>query len=251
MAVSSIYQIIYGLKQRKEAKEGLKELGDRDYMSAEEIKQRAKGMSEGYTPAERLNFFQNLVRNNNAQYSKAIAYRPDMAGTILNSINYGNIGALNQFAANDANFDRQDEQRNAQIVANQDARQQATFVRKQEALGALGQAAQQNIIGGISNEESDIKDVFSMIYGGGMQASGGNRQPTATTTANTGQNAYQGVPVQNQPAYQTPTYTDYGTNSYGSYQREPAPAAPYYGAPSASAPAYQGYTDYTKAYYKY
>ncbi len=255
MAVASIYQIIYGLKQRKEAKEGLKKLGERDYMSAEDINQRAKGAAEGYTPAERLAFFQNLVRNNNAQYSRAMAYRPDMAGTILSGINYGNIGALNQYASNDAALRRQDEQRQANLIQQQDARHQATFLQKQQALGALGQAAQQNIIGGISNEESDIKDVFSMIYGGGMQGSGGKRQPAATTTANTGQNAYQGAPVANQPAYSGGSYTDYGSSFNGGYQSTYSPTygggQPYYGAPSNNQPAYQGYTDYTKNYYKY
>ncbi len=256
MAVASIYQIAYGLKQRKEAKEGLRKLGDRDYMSAEEINQRAKGAAEGYTAAERLNFFQNLVRNNNAQYSKALSYRPDMAGSILAGINYGNIGAMNQYAANDASLRRNDQQRQANLIQTQDARHQATFVRKQEALGALGQAAQQNIIGGISNEESDIKDVFSMIYGGGMQQSGGQRQPAATTTANTGQNSYQGAPVANQPAYSGGGYTDYGSSfSGGGQSNYGAPnysgGQPYYGAPAANQPAYQGYTDYTKKYYNY
>ena len=242
MSASSIYQFVYGLKQRKEAKEGLEKLGDRDYMSAEEINQRAKGLSKGFSAAERLAFFQNLTKANNAQYAKAMAFRPDMAGTILSGITYGNIGALNQFASNDAQVRRQDQNRLAGMIANQDARQMSKFIRNQEALGALGQAAQQNIIGGLRSEENDIKDVFSMIYGGGMQS---NDPPQEIGTTNKTGSSYQGVPVQNQPAYQAPTYTDYGTNSYGSYQKQPAP---YYGAPSTSAPAY--YNDYN-SYFNY
>lgn len=244
MAVASIYQIIYGLKQRKEYQKEKAALGDRDYLSARDINQQAKGAAQGYTAAERANFFQNLVRQNNAAYSRAMSYRPDMAGTILAGINYGNIGSLNKFAANDASLRRQDQQRQASLIAQQDARQMQNFYRKADAVAELGQAAQKNIVGGIQNEESDIKDVFSMIYGGGMQGSGGQRKDLATTNTN-----YSGAPVANQPAYQA-NYTDYGSSfrngSQSTYAVQPYQGGqPYYGAPSNAAPSYyNGYNNY-------
>ena len=235
MAVGAIYQFTYGLKQRKDAKRIQAELAQKeDRYTAESMSARADRLAKGYTPQEKLVFFQNLQRSSNQRYNRAIAYRPDMANAISAGIDYANLGAINSYTSNDAALRRQDRGRQYAILD----KERDYFIKKQEAAAQLSQAAQQNIIGGIRAEEQDIKDVFSMIYGMGKQSNDG---PPPELKGE----QYSGPPMNNQPSYQS-SYTDYGSSfssggqnqmRYGQSNYGGGAGQPYYGVPSTAAPA--------------
>lgn len=162
-----VASLAYGVYQTVDANKQRKKLGEYDeYESPDKLLSKAKANSTGYTAAEKVAFFQSLVRNNNAQYMNAIKYRPDMASTIQAGIDYGNIDALNKFAVNDAEMKRRDEQRLLNLYQGQDARNvQAENTRLyalEQSLGRQQQAGIQNMFSGASTAAGGV----SSYYGG-------------------------------------------------------------------------------------
>lgn len=159
MAVIAAAQLAYGIYQTSEAKRKAKKLGEpKKYADPDKLMAQARSNAVGYTPAEKLSYFQSLVKNNNAQYQNALKYRPDMASTIQAGIDYGNIDALNRFAANDADLRRRDEQRLLGLYQTQDARNTSSYnqrlLMQEQALGRAEQAGIQNIWAGASTAAS-------------------------------------------------------------------------------------------------
>ena len=241
MSVANIGQGIYGLFQTIDASKKLKNLEKpKDYLTIDELDIKAKGKAQGYSAQEKFLFFQNLVRQNNMSFNKAMSYRPDMANTISAGINYGNIDAVNQFSLNDANMIRQDKNRLFNAYQRQDERTVGDFntrLREKElALGQQKQAGVQNVFAAVRGEEqehearrSDAINAVSTFYTG--KSAGVGQQPKSN--APLAQQDYTGAPMQNAYYPQQPSYTDYGNSMYNT--------AP----PSRYAPPYQSeQTDY-------
>jgi hypothetical protein len=153
LAVIAAAQAAYGIYQTVKANREKKKLGDYErYASPDKIINESRNASQGYTPAEKLAYFQALVKNNNMQYMNAMKSRPDMANTIQAGIDYGNIDAINKFAGNDAQLKRQDQQRLAGLYQGQDARNvnadNQRLLMREQALGQAKQAGVQNIFSG-------------------------------------------------------------------------------------------------------
>jgi len=124
-----------------------------------------------------------MAQNNARKYYQAMSYRPDMANTIMAGINYGNIGALNEFAAKDAQLRRQDEQRLAGLIQTQDARNVSAFnsrlQMREQALGQAKQAGVQNIWGGATSamnnyrQDTQFNQYMDYLNNTGSKTSGG------------------------------------------------------------------------------
>lgn len=106
----------------------------------------------GYTPEQKAAFFQNLATLNNARYQKAVGMAGgNLAQAVQSGINYGNINALNNFAAQDADRKLRNQQyadnfaRNIQALKNmQTQRNQQDRIMQEQALGAAINAGATN-----------------------------------------------------------------------------------------------------------
>lgn len=69
-----------------------------------------KGAEYGFSPEQKAAYFQDLARENNKSYSKAIQYGGNtMAGAIQGGINFSNLGATTKFASADASLKKGNE----------------------------------------------------------------------------------------------------------------------------------------------
>ena len=158
----ALLQTGYGIYQTAAAEIEESKLPDyQKYKDSKEIMAEAKNQARGYTAKEKLAFFQQMAQNNARKYYQAMSYRPDMANTIMAGINYGNIGAINEFAAKDAQLRRQDEQRLAGLIQTQDARNVSAFnsrlQMREQALGQAKQAGVQNMWGGATSAMNNYR----------------------------------------------------------------------------------------------
>jgi len=108
----------------------------------------------GYSPEEENAFKQQLAMNNAQQYRMSMQQAGrTLGGAVRSGINYGNINALNQFAANDKRL-QMDKQRYADSFANQYQRISDTntqiegniYNQEQNAAGGLLHAGINNAI---------------------------------------------------------------------------------------------------------
>jgi hypothetical protein len=103
----------------------------------------------GYTAEEKANFDQKLQRSENTAYQRNLAVAPSLAQATLAGINYTNTGAMNQFAANDADLHRENIKyadtfsKYLQELNNKNT--EAQLQQRLMAEQALGQAAQSGI----------------------------------------------------------------------------------------------------------
>jgi hypothetical protein len=246
--------VIGGIKaydKSQKAKKGIENLKDWQprYKSAEEVQREADAtIREGFTPQETASFRQSLARRSNQAYQTAVQRNPNLASAIQAGINYGNIGALSDFAANDARLRRQriqDYIGRASSQYNQQTNADLTSKRVQEeAYGRAKSQAEANIYNSLTMAAYGA----SRLKGGGGAASGDVSPITASDTQ---------IPMQG-AANQPIDYGYYGSNQwakslYGNPNQLPPP--PYFGttqfgvtkyprplgnsAPSASAPPYQ------------
>jgi len=180
----ALLQTGYGIYQTAAAEIEESKLPDyQKYKDSKEIMAEAKNQARGYTAKEKLAFFQQMAQNNARKYYQAMSYRPDMANTIMAGINYGNIGAINEFAAKDAQLRRQDEQRLAGLIQTQDARNVSAFnsrlQMREQALGQAKQAGVQNIWGGATSamnnyrQDTQFNQYMDYLNNTGSKTSGG------------------------------------------------------------------------------
>lgn len=149
----------------------------------------------GYTPDQKMSYFQNLASMNNARYQKAVgAAGSNLAGAIQSGINYGNINALNNFAAQDADRKLRNQQyadsfaKNLQSLKNmQTQRNQQDRQLQEQALGAAVQAGVGNFIGGaqtFAGSTQSYKNPYDNTGGVSMQGAGGMYQRPDNTYGN-------------------------------------------------------------------
>lgn len=180
----ALLQTGYGIYQTAAAEIEESKLPDyQKYKDSKEIMAEAKNQARGYTAKEKLAFFQQMAQNNARKYYQAMSYRPDMANTIMAGINYGNIGAINEFAAKDAQLRRQDEQRLAGLIQTQDARNVSAFnsrlQMREQALGQAKQAGVQNMWGGATSamnnyrKDTQFNQYMDYLNNTGSKTSGG------------------------------------------------------------------------------
>ena len=180
----ALLQTGYGIYQTAAAEIEESKLPDyQKYKDSKEIMAEAKNQARGYTAKEKLAFFQQMAQNNARKYYQAMSYRPDMANTIMAGINYGNIGAINEFAAKDAQLRRQDEQRLAGLIQTQDARNVSAFnsrlQMREQALGQAKQAGVQNMWGGATSamnnyrQDTQFNQYMDYLNNTGSKTSGG------------------------------------------------------------------------------
>ena len=190
----ALAQMGYGIYQTIKADKEKSKLHDyQNYKDSKEIMAEAKNQARGYTAKEKLAFFQQMAQNNARKYYQAMSYRPDMANTIMAGINYGNIGAINEFAAKDAQLRRQDEQRLAGLIQTQDARNVSAFnsrlQMREQALGQAKQAGVQNIWGGATSamnnyrQDTQFNQYMDYLNNTGGKTSGGAGGNTSGTPA--------------------------------------------------------------------
>jgi hypothetical protein len=250
LAVAAVGAISAYDKSQK-AKKGIEKLKDWKprYKTAEEVQREADAtIREGFTPQETASFRQSLARRSNQAYQTAVQRNPNLASAVQAGINYGNIGALTDFAARDAQLRRQRVQDyigRASSQYNQQTNADLTSKRMQEqAYGLAKSQAEANIYNSLTMAAYGA----SRLKGGGGAASGDVSPITASDTQ---------IPMQG-AANQPIDYGYYGSNQwakslYGNPNQLPPP--PYFGttqfgatkyprplgnsAPSASAPPYQ------------
>lgn len=177
-----------GINQWIRAGKALKELNKQplptltDYQTLVELRgaySRAEDLAkQGYTTAETNAFKQNLAQNRTAAYRKAT----DMSGGSLSSaiggvLNAQNVGAYNQFAAQDAALKRRNiayadslaralqSQQNLQTQGIREY-ERLLFARRQQAEANLALArsqGMQNVAGSINISGRDIGSLVSLL----------------------------------------------------------------------------------------
>ena len=171
--------------------------------------QRAK---YGYTGNQTASFRQDLSRNNNQQYSKAVGqFGNQLSGATTAGVNFGNLRALNEFYKNDATLMGQNV-RTAYSMADKfqrisDMNTTAAIQNYNQNQNAFGQALQ----AGISN----------LAYGTNAQLLGKNGGATPDVNPVTGQpatNVYDrnAAVGYNPPKTNTPAQQE---NIYGAIQQ--------------------------------
>lgn len=180
-----IGSLILGLHNTIKGSQGLSKLHKEKFPTFEEVaamensRNRANQMAQGgYTAAETAAFTQNLVRQQNTAYTKAVDRAPGQSQAILAGLNYGNVNALNQFAANDANLHRENVRyadsfsKYLQQLNNQNIQEQITSRREAErAYGEAVKSGTESIAGHFDQDEADAKSLASSVGGmflGGM-----------------------------------------------------------------------------------
>lgn len=112
-AATTAANLIHSLSEQSQAKKGLASLkAPKGYEVTPEQQHsydRAEKLAmNGYSPEEKAAFAQNMAQQSNAGYRRAMAFGGNnLAGAIQAGINYGNTGALTNFAAQDAALKRQ------------------------------------------------------------------------------------------------------------------------------------------------
>lgn len=110
----------------------------------------------GYSPEQRSSFFNNLSRLNNSRQIRALSAGGGNASAAVNAgINYGNIGALNTYAMNDAALHRSNIQyadafsRNLQALRNMNTQKDyAAYIDKGRAIAQMRDNSLKNLVGG-------------------------------------------------------------------------------------------------------
>ena len=156
---------------------------------------RAEQMAKaGFTPVQRAAFFQNIARLDNSRYQKATQVGGgNLAQTVNAGINYGNIGALNNFAGQDAQLQRQNIQyadsfaKNLQLIQNMNTQKDyARYVDLGKNISRERDAALQNIVGGTQTFAGGTNGLY------GASDKGGGQQQQQNPESQSWQNSYGG-----------------------------------------------------------
>lgn len=221
LAAYGIGSSIYKEQQAKKAIQRLKKVKPA-FRTAEDIQSEAETkITSGYTPEEKADFFASMTRANNASYRRATDTNPNLAPQIQAGINYGNVGAISNFAARDAQLRRQRIQDYISLTRGQSNTQtQADLASKREQEIAYGNAKNQanaELYNSIAMAGYGITTAAKQAGGGTNTATGntfwgdapmqsyGQPQPGSDAWA---RNLY-GNPTGYQPSQQ-PIMTNYG-----------------------------------------
>lgn len=226
LAGSAIYGAVEAQDRKSDAKAGIERLKKMQprFRTGQELRLEGESaIREGFTPEQQVNFRQGLVRQNNQARRIATDRNPNLSGAVNAAINYQNLGALNEFAAQDAALREQKIQQYIGLIGGQSNLQtQADIQSKREQETAYGNAKRQ--------ANADIyNSLMQLGYAGASAATagGGRYGATTTTSAPLASNAAPSTTAMN-PA---PTYSvgsdAWAKNLYGNPVATPPP--PYFG----------------------
>lgn len=212
IAGSAIYSAVDASQRRKKAQQGIDRLKKMQpqFRDAASIQAEAEQkITTGYSPSEIAAFQQSLNRRSNQARRLATDRNPNLSGAIGAGINYGNIGANLQFAAQDASLKRQRQNDYiSRITGQSNAQTQADIMSKRDQEIAYGNAKNQ--------ANADIyNSLMQLGYAGASAAKVRNPAPTDTTTVTTA-----GTPQTNFYGQAGPPETQFSAQGY---------AAPYQG----------------------
>lgn len=265
---------IYGLTQMNKSKKALNRLANwkPEFRSGESILQEATAKTPyGYSAQETAAFNNSLARTNNMRYRLASQSNPNMASNINAGIQYSSLGALNEFARNDASLKQQKIGQLTNMIRSQDNMNVSNQINQksqmEQAYGEAYKAGLSNVVGAFDSKMNDLKTVASFVIpfagaGGGAQGKGTTTQmatsllPNSVTNPNGAQvpnqlsfgrygNAMQAptIPMNGSNQAQTPStlsiYPDsmWGKNNYGAYGNGyAAPINKAWRSPTSNAP---------------
>jgi ribosomal protein S18 len=234
---------LYGLYQAHEASKALKALSkqeDPQYRSATDILNESKAnIQRGFSAQEEADFNQSLARSENQRFRTASTFNPNLAGVVNAGINYGNLSALNRFAADSARLrDRKIESLASDITRQDNLNVQDAIRRKREKEMQYAEAYRAgvgNIAGAMDQVDRDAASVTSILTG--MPAGGRQASPTGSLTS-TGTEMGQEITTPTTGPYSGQYYSPYGSttstdplNGYNPYIQRLNPSQ----VPSASA----------------
>jgi len=180
-----VVKVIYGLTQMSKAKKALNRLANwkPEFRSGESILQEATAKTPyGYTAQEDAAFKNNLARLNTQRYRLASQTNPNMASNINAGIQYGSIGALNEFAKNDAILKQQKIGQLASSIRSQDNMNVQNKINQksqmEQAYGEAYKAGLSNVVGALDSKVNEFKSVVGFIIPG----AGGATTATPSTT---------------------------------------------------------------------
>lgn len=152
-------QALQGGYQAYQGYKGLKNLSNKPYPQYSLSPQLSSAYNaaqqnaqRGYSPQQTAAFQSELAQNNNAQYQKGVDRAGgSLSGAIQSGINYGNIGALNKFASNDASLQAQHQNTAyglaGQIQNQQNMATQAQLQQRQQLENSYGSALRAGLSG--------------------------------------------------------------------------------------------------------
>jgi len=230
MGFSAPIKALYGIYQTHQASKALRDLAkqpDPQYRSAIDIKNEAEAVNQrGFSAQEEADFGTSLARMSNARLRSARDMNPNLANAVTAGINFGNLGALNKFAADSARLRENKVNRLAGDITQQSNANVSEAIRrkreKEMAYGEAYKAGISNISNMFEQIDRDAASVTAILTG---MPAGGNVTPIAQAPARLGatdipsqgaQNAYYGSPQRPYPGSQQ--WTD---NLY------PSPGNPY------------------------
>lgn len=162
-AATTLANMAHGFYEKSQAEKGLRSLVKPQGFNVTPEQQFSynsaqKSAQSGYSGAEKAAFQNNLSRQNNTQYNKAMTYGGNtLAGAITAGINYGNNRALTDFAANDAAQHRANiryaDSRGDAISAQRNRQTQLenqNYNEAQRAYGGAIKSAKENIWGSLN-----------------------------------------------------------------------------------------------------
>ncbi len=182
---------IYGAYQANQAGKALRNLASQPeptFRDPNSILQEATSKTPtGYSAAERAAFMQNLQRLNTLKYRNATQSNPNLAANVGAGIDYGRVGAINEFAANDANLRRERINRLAGDIAQTDIRNTTNAINNRRAMEqAYGQAYQAgvgNVMNLFDQIDRDAASLTSIVTGMPAGGGGSTQKGMTTTTA--------------------------------------------------------------------
>ena len=180
---------IYGLTQMSKAKKALNRLSNwnPEFRSGESILQEATQKTPfGFSAQEKAAFTNDLSRLNNARFRAASQGNPNMAANVQAGLNFGSIGAINEFAKNDAALKQQKiGQLASRITAQDNMNVQSQLNQKsqmEQAYGEAYRAGLHNVVGAFDSKMNDLKTVASFVIPfAGAGGSGSAANPSAVT----------------------------------------------------------------------
>lgn len=247
-AALAIYGAVDSYSKSQKAKKGIEALKkvNPKFRDAIDIQRSAEGaVKNGFSAEEAANFQSGLTRSNNASYRRATDINPNLAPAIQAGINYGNIGALNQFAAADAQLRQNKVDRLVGQITNQsNAQTEADIQNKRDQEIAYGNAKNQNdaqLYNSLSQFAAGVQNIDASGFGSGNKTTG---QPLSSE-------AVPSMGAQNVPNNLSPAVgsNEWAQNLYGNPNA--VPAYPLIGrAPSAYvSPAKRYGSSYFDTYY--
>lgn len=187
MSFSAPLKGLYGLYQTHEASKALRKLAgqpDPQYRSAIDILDEAKANTQrGFTAQEEADFNSSLARNSSQRFRTATDINPNLAGAVTAATNYGNLGALNRFAADSSRLREANTQRLVGDITQQSNANTTDAIRrkreKEMAYGEAYRAGVANIAGVLDSIDRDAATLTSVLSG---MPAGGSTTPLRTGT---------------------------------------------------------------------